>query len=87
MLAKSKRKFVLWQTLFSGGKIFTPYRFLLPAPTRYIDSPCWNYRCSTLRIYIRHGGDISPPRPAYRYLSQGVSLDNRLILILYKITL
>ncbi|WP_373827275.1 hypothetical protein, partial [Bacteroides heparinolyticus] len=63
---------------------FTSYKGIIPTSARYIDSPCWNYRCSMLRIYIRHGGDISPPKPAYRYLSQGASLDSGLVLILYK---
>jgi len=33
---------------------------------------------------MQHGGDISPPRPAYKYLSQGIPLKSLAVLIINK---
>ncbi|WP_373725678.1 hypothetical protein, partial [Bacteroides heparinolyticus] len=47
-----------------------------------IDAPDWKYRCSTLGIYMQFGGDISPPKPPYRYLSQGIPLKSSTVLLI-----
>lgn len=72
---------------FAEGKNFTSYKELTPTSARYIDTLRWKYRCSTLRIYIQHGRDISPLKPVCRYLLQGMTLDDYPVLILDKTTL
>ncbi|TCO96364.1 hypothetical protein EV202_101135 [Bacteroides heparinolyticus] len=58
---------------FRKRKNVTYQRISLLAPACYIDVTGWKYRCSTLHIYMQHGGDISPPKPSCKYLSQGIS--------------
>ncbi len=72
------------RSLAGGRKIFTSKRSNRPVTTGYIDGPGWKYRCSTVEIYFQHDRDISLPKPAYRYLLQGIPPDKHTVLILNK---